>query len=111
MITALGGSCCSSCGSTRNSRDRCAVRAAEELVPSAVEVLIPQAVLELMPSVIDRESDVPCDWLESAFRDPVTWPNGAKASWRAVPRPLLFPWLSLTEAVSATESAVPAVLV
>ena len=110
-ITAPGGSCCSSCGSTRNSRDRCAVRAAEELAPTAVDVLIPHAVLSLMPSVIDRESDVPCEELESLLRVPVTWPNGAKASWRAAARPLLRPTLSLTEAVSATESAVPTVLV
>ena len=87
------------------------MRAVEELAPIAVEVLIPQAVLELMPSVIDRESDVPCDPLVSRLRDRVTWPNGAKASWRAAPRPRLWPTLSLTETVSANESAVPTVLV
>src|SRR6266702_2081300 len=71
-ITALGGSCCSSCCSTRNSRDRCAVRAAEELVLTALEVLIPQAVLELMPAVMDRESDVPRERLAPWLTDPVT---------------------------------------
>ena len=76
-----------------------------------VEVLIPQAVLALMPSVIDRESDVPRELLVSRLADPVTWPNGANESWRLRPRPLLRPRLSLTETVSATESAVPTVLV
>jgi hypothetical protein len=110
-ITELGGSCCSSCGSTRNSRERCAVRAAEELALAALEVLIPHAVLELMPAVTARESDVPRDWLASRLRDAVKWPNGAKVSWRVRPRPREDPWVSLTEAVSATESAVPTVLV
>ena len=81
-ITALGGSCCSSCGSTRSSRDRCTVRAAEELAPAAREVLIPQAVLALMPAVIDRESDVPREWLESRLADPVTGASGANEPWR-----------------------------
>jgi hypothetical protein len=110
-ITALGGSCCSSCGSTRSSRDRCEVLAAEELLLAARDVLIPQAVLELKPAVMDRESDVPCDWLVSLLRDAVKWPNGANASGRLRPRPLLRPCVSLTDAESATESAVPTVLV
>jgi hypothetical protein len=109
-ITELGGSCCSSCASTRNSRERCAVLAAEELVLAALEVLIPHAAAELTPAVTDRESDVPCDWLESRLCDCVKWPNGAKASWRVCPCPREAPWVSLTEAVSATESAVPTVL-
>src|SRR5260370_18681 len=61
MITALGGSCCSSCCSTRNSRDRCVVRASESLAPTARELPIPHAVLRLIPSVIDSESLVPVE--------------------------------------------------
>ena len=87
------------------------MRATDELAPTAVEVLIPHAVLELMPAVIDRESDVPCDSLASLLCDPVTCPNGAKASCRVRPRPRCEPWLSVTDAESATESAVPTVLV
>jgi hypothetical protein len=54
-------------------------------------VLIPHAVLVLRLAVMDRESDVPRVWLESLLRDAVKWPNGAKASWRLRPRPLLRP--------------------
>ena len=53
------------------------VRAAEELAPAAREVLIPQAVLALMPAVIDRESDVPRERLESRLADPLTGASGA----------------------------------
>ena len=74
-------------------------------------MLIPQAVLALMPAVIDRESDVPRERLESRLADPVTGASGANEPWRLRPRPLLRPRVSLTEAVSATESAVPTVLV
>jgi hypothetical protein len=88
-ITALGGSCCSSCGCTRSSRDRCEVLAVDELLLAARDVLIPHAVLVLRPAVIDRESDVPRDRLESLLRDALKWPNGAKASWRLRPRPVL----------------------
>jgi hypothetical protein len=59
MIIALGGSCCNSCCSTRNSLDRCDVRASDSLVPIAREVFTPQAVLELIPSVTDSLSLVP----------------------------------------------------
>ncbi|HCU91601.1 MAG TPA: hypothetical protein DHU96_02110 [Actinobacteria bacterium] len=77
MITALGGSCWSSCGSTRNSRDRWAVRASDSFAPTAMDVLTPHDVLELMPSVIDSDSLVPLDWLTSWLPDPVRWPKGA----------------------------------
>ena len=71
MIIALGGNCCSSCGSTRNSRDRCTVRARESLSVTAREVLTPQAVLSLMPVVIDSASVSPEDSLVSPLRDRV----------------------------------------
>ena len=111
MIIALGGSCCSSCCSTRNSRDRCEVLASEALALSALDVLTPHDVPELMPSVMDSESDVPRETLESLLTVPVKSPNGAKAPCWLRPRPRLRPEVLLTDAESATESAVPTVLV
>jgi len=46
-----------------------------------------------------------------SFPVSVKSPNGANLSWRLWPRPLLRPTVSLKETVSATESAVPTVLV
>src|SRR5260221_14660692 len=106
-MTALVCSCCSSCGSTRSSRDSCEVMAAEELLPAALDVMIPQAVLALRPAVMDRESDVPRDWLESLLRDAGKWPNGAKASRRLRPRPPLRAEGAPPDAEPAPQSAGP----
>src|ERR1019366_1875054 len=111
MITALGGSCCSSCCSTRNSRDRCAAAARDVLADSARDVLTPQDVLELMPSVSETESELAREKLWSLLAVPVESANGANAPCRLRPRPVLAPAVSLTDAESDTESAVPTVLV
>jgi hypothetical protein len=110
-MTALAGSCWSSCGSTRNSRDRWLVRARAAFAPTAWEVLRPQDVPVLMPAVIDVESEVPVEVLVSRLTEPVKSPNGpAPPAWLR-PRPRLRPAVSLTETESLTESAVPIVLV
>src|ERR1700729_2580380 len=96
MIIALGGSCWRSCGSTRNSRDRCAVRAWESLPVTAREVLIPQAVLSLMPVVTDSDSVNPDDSLVSRLRDEVPGSSGRKLL-REAPRPRLRPDVWLVE--------------
>src|ERR1700677_1268492 len=56
MIIALTGSCCSSCCSTRNSRDRCRAKATDSLLPAAAEVVRPHAVLRLRPALTDSEA-------------------------------------------------------
>jgi hypothetical protein len=110
MIIALGGSCCSSCGSTRNSRDRCTVRARESLSVTAREVLIPQAVLSLMPVVSDSDSLNPDDSLRSWLREAVPGSSGTKLP-RDAPRPRLRPVVRLAELDSDRDSDVPSVLV
>src|ERR1035438_800946 len=107
---ALGGSCCSSCCSTRNSRDRWLVRVREELAPIAFEVFTPHAVLRLIPSVIDSVSLVPHERLPSRLLDPVCCANGPNPA-RLWPVPRLRPVVSLVEADTETESAAPMVLV
>src|ERR1700742_1977347 len=110
MIIALGGSCCSWCGSTRNSRDRCTVRARESLSVTAREVLTPQAVLSLMPVVIDSESLEPDDSLWSRLREDVPGSSGRKLL-RDAPRLRLRPVVRLTELDTDCDSDVPRVLV
>src|SRR5258705_708610 len=107
---ALGGSCCSSCCSTRNSRDRWLVRAADVLAATARAVGTTHALLALGPPVQDSDALIPSDQLSSWCPDAV---RGAKAAspdqlcpW---PRPCPADWLA--EADTATESAVPTVLV
>src|ERR1700744_6402804 len=77
-MIALGGSCCSSCCSTRNSRDRCAVRAWESLPVTAWDVLIPRAVLWLIPVLIHSASVRPAGSLVSPLRDRVPGSSGRK---------------------------------
>src|SRR5215472_4406173 len=108
MTAALGGSCCSSWASTRNSRERCAVVPSDSLSPIARDVLTPHDVLVLIPSVIDSESLVPCDSLTSRLPDPVRGANGA-APLVVWPRPRLRPDVSLRDTEAAQESAVPTV--
>src|ERR1700680_1421116 len=110
MIIALGGSCCSSCCSTRNSRDRWVVRAREELAPIAFDVFTPHAVLRVIPSVIDSVSLVPHERLLSLLPELVCCPNGPDPAllWALPP---LRPWVSLAEADAETESAAATVLV
>ena len=83
-IIALGGSCCSSCCSTRNSRDRCTVRACESLPVTAWEVLIPQAVLSLTPVVIESDSVSADDSLVSPPRDRLRVPDRGSRHRRGV---------------------------
>src|ERR1700742_5090908 len=110
MIIALGGSCCSSCGSIRNSRERCTVRAWESLAVTAREVLIPQAVLALMPVVSESDSLDPDDSLRSWLREAVPGSSGTKLLDDA-PRPRLRPVVWLTELDSDRDCDVPSVLV
>ena len=74
-------------------------------------MLQPQAVLALMPSVRATESDSAREVLRSRLAEPLISPNGANPSPWLVPRPRLRPAVSVTEAESVTESAVPTVLV
>src|SRR5579875_3601898 len=110
MIIALGGSCCSSCCSTRYSRVRCRARASDSLSPAAADVVIPHAVLAVMLALTD--------WLSPVLREPPAWmlrerapgagstpPRGAAV--RPVPRDVP----SLTDRDQASEPAAPAVLV
>ena len=74
MTIALAGSCCSSCCSTRNSRERCRASASDSLSPAALDVVIPHAVLVLTLALTDslslvlRESPV-CALREKLARD------------------------------------------
>src|SRR5579875_1921821 len=111
MIIALGGSCCSSCCSMRNSRDRWTVRPDESLSVVAREVLTPQAVLSLTPLVSDSDSVKPVEWLRSLLRDRVSGVKGRKLLSRLTPRPRLRPDVSLIELDWASESDEPTVLV
>ena len=84
----LGGSCCSSCCSTRNSRDRCLVRAADAVAATARAVCSPQAELELRLPVHDRDSLLPSDQLLSWCPDAVRGANAPNPDQdRPCPRP------------------------
>src|SRR5579862_6202486 len=94
MIIALGGSCCSSCCSTRNSRERCSAAASDSLSPVARDVVWPQEVLVLIPVLADSLTEV--------FRESLVWVLADELAGtgmtpcpvrpRLVPR--LLPWLT-----------------
>src|SRR5689334_21782334 len=106
MITALGGSRCSSSGSTRNSRERWTVRPSDSLSPIARDVVTPQDVLVLIPSVSEPVSLVPRDSLTSVLSEPGRGASGAPPG-RA--RPRLRPELRLRDRLSDADRAVPTV--
>jgi hypothetical protein len=109
--TAVGGRCCSSCGSITSSRVRWAVPARDPVRPAAREVIQPHEVLALMPSVIERESESAADELASRLAEPLISPNGANRAGPLRPVPRLRPAVKVAEPESATESAIPTVLV
>src|SRR5215472_13896144 len=104
--SALGGSCCSSCASTRNSLARCAASASDPVVR---DVLSPHEVPVLMPALTDRESASAAEKLASWLAEPLTAANGANPP-ALRPLPLVRPVVVVSDRESATECAVPAVL-
>src|SRR5215472_1231562 len=108
MITALGGSRCSSSGSTRNSRERWTVRPSDSLSPIARDVVTPQDVLVLIPSVSEPVSLVPRDSLSSVLSEPDRGASGAPPG-RARLRPWLRPELRLCDRLRDADRAVPTV--
>jgi hypothetical protein len=70
----------------------------------------PHDVLSLIPAVIDSESLVPVDSLDSRLPDPVRAANGATPDLLC-PRPLLRPLVWLTDTDPDQESELPTVLV
>src|SRR5437764_1349417 len=109
MIMALAGSCWSSCCSTRNSRERCMVRASDSLSPAALDVVMPQAVLMLTLVLTDSLSLVLCESPVWTLCETLVRAGSSRLPlW---PYPVLRDRPSLSDHEVAVESADPVVLV
>src|SRR5260370_42658839 len=86
MIIALAGSCCSSCCSTRNSRERCMARASDSLSPVALDVVMPHAVLVLIPALTDPLSPMLRESLVWTLREKLARDGSSRLP---PPRPVL----------------------
>src|SRR5437879_2211842 len=111
MIIALTGSCCSSCCSTRNSRDRAAARVSDSLLPSAAEVVRPHAVVRLIPALTDSASPAVCAWLVWTLREWLVRASGSTLLSPPRPCPVAADTLSPLDRDFVTESVPPTVLV
>src|SRR5260370_33475014 len=100
MIIALAGSCCSSCCSTRNSRERCMARASDSLSPVALDVVMPHAVLVLMPVLTDSLSPMLRESLLWTLREKLARDGSSRLppSLRPSPAPRADPSLAHHEA-------------
>src|ERR1700722_20200475 len=105
MIIALAGSCCSSCCSTRNSRERCRPTASDSLPPVALDVVWPQAVLVLIPVLADSLSVVLRESLVCVLREELAAKGITPCPVRLRPVP------RLTDQDAASELTEPVVLV